>query len=171
MHGRNGAGKTTLVDAVIAKATGTTPAVQKFGGHIMVESEIKIGLYEQEIDEKYLPMTLRDAVEASLRDKDLPVNDQKVSQLLGNYLFNPNGDGAMLVSQLSGGQKARFQLIRMLLADPHILILDEPTNHLDLPSIEELENALAGYKGAIIYISHDSYFARKLGGETVPIGS
>lgn len=170
LHGRNGAGKTTLVDAIIAKATGTAPAAQKFSGHVMVENEIKIGLYEQEIDEKYLPMTLRDAVEASLRDKDLPVNDQKVSQLLGNYLFNPAGDGAMLVSQLSGGQKARFQLIRMLLADPHILILDEPTNHLDLPSIEELENALAGYKGAIIYISHDSYFARKLGGETVPIG-
>jgi ATPase subunit of ABC transporter with duplicated ATPase domains len=59
----------------------------------------------------------------------------------------------------------------MLLSDPHVLILDEPTNHLDLPSIEELEQALSAYKGAIIYISHDSYFAKKLGGETVAIGS
>ena len=72
---------------------------------------------------------------------------------------------------LSGGQKARFQLIAMLANDPQILILDEPTNHLDLPSIEELEEALAAYHGAIIYISHDSYFADKIGGETLAIGS
>jgi len=79
-------------------------------------------------------------------------------------------DGDMLVKRLSGGQKARFQLIRMLINDPQILILDEPTNHLDLPSIEELENALIAYHGAVIYISHDSYFAGKLGGKTIPIG-
>jgi ATPase subunit of ABC transporter with duplicated ATPase domains len=55
--------------------------------------------------------------------------------------------------------------------DPQVLIIDEPTNHLDLPSIEELENALIGYHGAVIYISHDSFFARKLGGQTITIGN
>jgi ATPase subunit of ABC transporter with duplicated ATPase domains len=97
------------------------------------------------------------------------IGETKVKQLLGDYLFNPNTDGDVPLSRLSGGQKARFQLMNMLAGNPQILILDEPTNHLDLPSIEELEDALADYKGAIIYISHDSYFARNLGGETTHI--
>ena len=75
----------------------------------------------------------------------------------------------MPVELLSGGQKARLQLISMLANDPQILILDEPTNHLDLPSIEELENSLMQYKGAVIYISHDSFFAAKLAGETISL--
>jgi ATPase subunit of ABC transporter with duplicated ATPase domains len=59
----------------------------------------------------------------------------------------------------------------MLAGDPNLLILDEPTNHLDLPSIEELETALKNYQGAIIYISHDSYFVSKLGGNEVKIAA
>ncbi len=59
----------------------------------------------------------------------------------------------------------------MLVDDPQVLILDEPTNHLDLPSIEELENAMKDYHGAIIYISHDSFFAKKMGGETIIINN
>jgi ATPase subunit of ABC transporter with duplicated ATPase domains len=171
LHGRNGAGKTTLVDAIIAEATGRTAPSQRFAGTIATEREMTVGHYEQEIDEKYLEMSLHDAIEQVLRDKDLPVNEQHIQRLLGNYLFNPATDGAMPVSQLSGGQKARFQLIRMLANDPILLVLDEPTNHLDLPSIEELERAMTTYHGAVIYISHDSYFAKKLGGETVAIGS
>jgi ATPase subunit of ABC transporter with duplicated ATPase domains len=83
---------------------------------------------------------------------------------MGNYLFNPYEDGRTLVADLSGGQKARLQIIQMLAGDPNVLILDEPTNHLDLPSIEELENALREYHGALLYISHDSYLAKNLGG-------
>ena len=75
----------------------------------------------------------------------------------------------MPIERLSGGQKARFQLIKMLCAGPNLLILDEPTNHLDLPSIEELEKALGRYTGAVLYISHDSYFTRGVGGEVVEI--
>ena len=116
-------------------------------------------------------MALKDAITISYQEKDVPVNEQKVQQLLGEYLFDPISDGAMLVGNLSGGQKARLQLIRMLSAQPSILLLDEPTNHLDLPSIEELEDALAHYHGAVIYISHDSFFAKQIGGETVQIGS
>ena len=77
----------------------------------------------------------------------------------------------MPLARLSGGQKARFQIISMLANEPQLLILDEPTNHLDLPSIEELETALERYTGAILYVSHDNYFRQKLGGEVVQIGA
>jgi len=170
LHGRNGAGKTTLVQAIMSQAQGTPLLSQYFAGKIHLEKELRIGLYEQEISQKYLSLTLSGAVEQILRDKNLPVNPQHIKQLLGDYLFNPAADGDMPVMKLSGGQKARLQLIAMLASDPQILIIDEPTNHLDLPSIEELENALMQYHGAIIYISHDSFFVSKLGGEIVQVG-
>lgn len=171
LHGRNGAGKTTLVNAIMSKVNDVPMESKLFSGNIAVAKELALGFYEQEIDSKYLDLTLRAAIEQSFRDKDLPVNEQRVKQLLGEYLFNPQTDGDVPVNMLSGGQKARFQIIRMLMNNPSILILDEPTNHLDLPSIEELENALSTYQGAVIYISHDSYFAKRVGGGTVVIDS
>ncbi len=170
LHGRNGAGKTTLVNAIMAKVTNTPLTSELLAGTIATEKELQLGQYEQEIDAKYLPMSLRGAIEQSYMERNIPISDQKVKKLLGDYLFNPATDGDTPVSRLSGGQKARFQLIRMLCNDPIILILDEPTNHLDLPSIEELENAMTSYHGAVIYISHDSFFADKLGGDTIQIG-
>ena len=171
LHGRNGAGKSTIVKAIMAAVNETAATSTCFAGTIEVESALKIGLYEQEINPRYLKMSLAKALEEILRDKGLPINDQKVKQLMSDYLFNPMSDGPILVEQLSGGQKARVQLISMLCNSPQILILDEPTNHLDLPSIEELENAMKDYRGAIIYISHDSFFAKKFGGETITINS
>jgi ATP-binding cassette subfamily F protein 3 len=169
LHGRNGAGKTTLVGAIIAKAHDQEAASMRYGGSIAVEKQLGIGVYEQEIDPKYLDMTLSGAIEHAFRSKDILISDQNIKQLLGDYLFNPATDGEAPMQQLSGGQKARFQLMNMLAGDPQILILDEPTNHLDLPSIEELEDALSQYHGAIIYISHDSYFAHNIGGKTIEI--
>lgn len=170
LHGRNGAGKTTLVQAILARVNESPLKCEHFNGSIAVEKAINIGVYEQEINPKYLSLTLHDALEEVLREKKLQISEQRIKQFLSDYLFNPATDGNMPVSLLSGGQKARLQLISMLANDPHVLILDEPTNHLDLPSIEELESALAQYQGAIIYISHDSFFATKLEGETVTLG-
>jgi ATPase subunit of ABC transporter with duplicated ATPase domains len=98
----------------------------------------------------------------------LAISEQKVRQLMGDYLFT-EADQSVLVRNLSGGQKARLQIIAMLAGEPNLLVLDEPTAHLDLPSIEELEGALARYRGAILYISHDGYFRRRLGGVVVEI--
>ncbi len=170
LHGRNGSGKTTLVSAIMAEAENKKVTSKRLSGQINIENGLRIGHYEQEIAARYLKLSLSEALENVLRDKGLPISAQHIKQLLGDYLFNPVVDGDMPIERLSGGQKARLQIISMLIDDPQILILDEPTNHLDLPSIEELENALIRYHGAIIYISHDSFLASKLGGATIGIG-
>ncbi len=169
LKGRNGVGKSTLVKSILATAGTSKLGCTIYGGAIVLDTKIKIGVYEQEIDPRYLTMALGQAVMTAYRDNDVAVNDQKVRQILSDYLFDPQGDGQMPIERLSGGQKARFQLIKMLCAGPNLLILDEPTNHLDLPSIEELEKALGRYTGAVLYISHDSYFTRGVGGEVVEI--
>lgn len=170
LHGRNGAGKTTLVKAILAQASGYKAESQVLAGNIITEKELKIGNYEQEISPKLLATTLAEAIEQVYLAKDVKINDQKIKQLLSDYLFNPATDGAMPLKLLSGGQKARFQLISMLANDPMVLILDEPTNHLDLPSIEEMEQALGQYHGAILYISHDTYFVNNIGGTEIKVG-
>ena len=165
LRGRNGVGKSTLLKAILGLAG---PKI--FAGEAHLDSQIRIGIYEQEEGGQYAGLTLKAAIEQIYLKRDLPISDTKIRQLLSNYLFT-EGDGNMLVDNLSGGQKARLQIIRMLANNPDLIILDEPTSHLDLPSIEELEQALAGYAGAIIYISHDNYFRRKLGGTVLQVGA
>lgn len=168
-RGRNGAGKTTLINALLAVAYGNQPTTLQ-SGRIKVEPHLHIGIYEQEISDEYFHLPLEQAIEQLHLDRDVAVNEQKVRMLLSNYLFDPIEDARIPLSQLSGGQKARFQLIAMLINDPQLLVLDEPTNHLDLPSIEELEAALAKYAGAVIYVSHDTHFRQSLPAEVVQVG-
>jgi ATPase subunit of ABC transporter with duplicated ATPase domains len=166
--GRNGVGKTTLVRAIYAAQQGEKPPTM-LHGTIKCDSQLRMNTYEQEIDPRLLPLTLGQAIEQIYDDFDLPVSVEKVMHTLSDYLFDPYGDREHLVSNLSGGQKARLQLIRLFANEPNLLILDEPTNHLDLPSIEELEAALHQYQGSLIYISHDSYLAEHIGGEELTI--
>ncbi len=168
--GRNGAGKTTLVQAIRTAYAGSVPPTLIGRGVIDCATLLRLSVYEQEIGAELLDMPLRSAIEQIFYDKAIPATEQIVMRTMGNYLFDPIGDRDTPVRNLSGGQKARLQLIRLLAGSPNLLILDEPTNHLDLPSIEELENALSSYQGAIIYISHDEYFGRTLGGVELRIG-
>ena len=196
LRGRNGAGKTTLIRALMAnepssaassgrlRKTAQVPpqlvqaltentvqsALLVYSGSLYLDPHIRVGIYEQEIAATYLNLPLARAIEQMYLDRGLKINDTKIRQLMGDYLF-VESDGAVPLASLSGGQKARFQLISMLANEPQLLILDEPTNHLDLPSIEELEAALERYAGAILYVSHDDYFRRKIGGSVVQIGS
>lgn len=140
-----------------------------YSGNFFLDPQVRVGVYEQEIDERYLADPLEVAIEKLYLSRDLPISETKIRQLLADYLFT-EADRMTPLARLSGGQKARFQIIAMLANDPQLLILDEPTNHLDLPSIEELETALAKYSGAILYVSHDNYFRQEIGGEVVQIG-
>lgn len=164
-RGRNGAGKTTLIKAILSD-----PSVTHFAGELTLDKQVRYGIYEQEVSPTYFDLPLEGAIEKMYLDRGLPITITKIRALMNDYLFT-EGDGKIPVKRLSGGQKARFQLIAMLANDPQLLILDEPTNHLDLPSIEELETALGRYSGAVIYVSHDGYFRDKLKGETLLIGS
>ncbi len=164
-RGRNGAGKTTLIKAILGD-----PVVKQFDGELTVDSQIRIGIYEQEVSDTYFTLPLEEAIEKMYLSRGLPISTTKIRSIMSDYLFN-EGDGKIPIKNLSGGQKARFQLITMLANDPQLLILDEPTNHLDLPSIEELETALGKYSGAVIYVSHDGYFRNKLPSEVVKIGA
>ena len=197
LRGRNGAGKTTLIKALLmppkAQSTllhadlthpersdrharrkngsvETERGIQLFSGDISLDSHVRIGIYEQEVSPTYFNLPLESAIEQMYLDRNLPISTTKIRGLMSDYLFT-EGDGKVPLSRLSGGQKARFQLIAMLANDPQLLILDEPTNHLDLPSIEELETALGKYAGAVLYVSHDGYFRDALGGEVVHVGS
>lgn len=168
LRGRNGAGKTTLVKTLLKTVANEAFSAKVFDGTIDVDKKIRVGVYEQETATGMLEKTLAEAIEYIFLSRGLKVGDTKVRQLMADYLFT-QGDANIPVSQLSGGQKARLQLIDMLADSPSLLVLDEPTNHLDLPSIEELEQALQNYSGAILYISHDTHFRKQLGGEVVQL--
>lgn len=169
IKGRNGAGKTTIVQTILSLAKQEVPSAKHMTGEIKLGTSLRIGEYEQEINEKYLFMSLEEAVLLYYSEMGIPIEDRQVKSLLARYLFDPIIDGRQKIINLSGGQKARFQLMKMFAAKPNLLILDEPTNHLDLPSIEELEKALATFRGGILYISHDTYFINQMGGEVIEI--
>lgn len=166
LRGRNGAGKSTIIKALLQ----SSKDIVLYDGELTLDPHARVGIYEQEVSQVYFKMTLHDAIERVYLDKDLSVGETKIRQLMSDYLFTES-DGHIPVAKLSGGQKARLQVIAMLANEPQLLILDEPTNHLDLPSIEELETALGKYSGAVLYVSHDDYFRRAMGGDVVQIGT
>ena len=182
IRGRNGAGKTTLIKALLGGTKffdsvslssmsdrTSTGGIVQFAGEILLDKHVRIGVYEQEVSSTYFDLPLEAAIERMYLDRSLSISTTKIRSLMSDYLFTEN-DGKTPILHLSGGQKARFQLIAMLSNNPQLLILDEPTNHLDLPSIEELEIALKKYSGAIIYVSHDGYFRHAIDGDVLNIG-
>lgn len=169
IKGRNGAGKSTLVKTLIALSEKQPPTANLLDGEITFGNDLRIGEYQQEIDGKYLSLPLVEAIRVIHEEKKVAIDERKVYSLLAQYLFDTKLEAHQKIANLSGGQKARFQLIKMFIGEPNLLILDEPTNHLDLPSIEELETMLEDFPGAILYISHDTYFINRLGGDAIQL--
>ena len=158
IFGRNGVGKTSLIKTIFGAEN---EKAEIYDGDIFLDETARIGIYSQEIGSEFFEMNLKDAIEKIYLDQNISITEEKIYRILHQYLFSTE-DFETPISELSGGQKARFQLIKMLSNDPQILILDEPTSHLDLPSIEGLERALKNYSGAIIFVSHDDYFRKAL---------
>ena len=158
IFGRNGVGKTSLIKTIFGAEN---EKAEIYDGEIFLDETARIGVYSQEISSEFFEMNLKDAIEKIYLDQNISITEEKIYRILHQYLFSVE-DFETPIRELSGGQKARFQLIKMLSDEPQILILDEPTSHLDLPSIEELERALKNYSGAIIFVSHDDYFRKAM---------
>ena len=156
IFGRNGVGKTSLIKTIFGAKN---EKAEIYDGKTFLDETARVGIYSQEISSDFFEMNLKDAIEKIYLDQNISITEEKIYRILHQYLFSTE-DFETPIRELSGGQKARFQLIKMLSNEPQILILDEPTSHLDLPSIEELERALKNYSGAIVFVSHDDYFRK-----------
>jgi ATP-binding cassette, subfamily F, member 3 len=155
--GPNGIGKSTLLKTI----QGTLQALE---GDIHYGSNVSIGYYDQE----QAALTSNKRVLNELWD-EYPLKPEKdIRTVLGNFLFT--GDDVLkTVSTLSGGEKARLALAKLMMQKANLLILDEPTNHLDLDSKEILENALVDYPGTILFVSHDRYFINRIATKVIEL--
>ncbi|QST00317.1 ABC-F family ATP-binding cassette domain-containing protein [Pontibacillus sp. ALD_SL1] len=148
--GPNGVGKTTLLKNIIDKLSPS-------GGTIQYGTNLQIGYYDQE----QAQLNSSKTVLHELWDEYPFMDEKDVRTVLGNFLFT--GDDVLKsVNSLSGGEKARIALAKLMLEKSNFLVLDEPTNHLDLDSKEVLESALMDYPGTILFVSHDRYFINRI---------
>ena len=147
--GDNGSGKTTLLKIL----NGLVPADQ---GTFRLGSNVEIGYYDQEHHVLHSEKTLFEEI-----SDDYPyLNNTQIRNVLAAFLFTGE-DVFKRISDLSGGERGRVSLAKLVLSNANFLILDEPTNHLDIMSKEILEDALNGYEGTILYVSHDRYFINR----------
>lgn len=147
--GNNGTGKTTILKII----NGIVPADS---GEIRLGSRVHIGYYDQEHHVLHNEKTLFQ----ELSDTYPGMNNTQIRNVLAAFLFTGE-DVFKLIGDLSGGEKGRVSLAKLMLSEANFLILDEPTNHLDITSKEILENALNHYTGTVLYVSHDRYFINR----------
>ncbi|MBD0347287.1 MAG: ABC-F family ATP-binding cassette domain-containing protein, partial [Coleofasciculus sp. Co-bin14] len=157
--GPNGSGKSTLLHLIMSMEQPTEGTVE-LGKHNVIP-----GYFEQNQAEA---LDLSKTVMQTIHDEVPDWKNEEVRTLLGRFLFS--GETAFKkVEALSGGEKARLALAKMLLRPANLLMLDEPTNHLDIPAKEMLEEAIQNYDGTVILVSHDRYFISKVANKIVEI--
>lgn len=144
--GNNGTGKTTILKII-------NQLLPKDSGKITLGAQVHIGYYDQEHQVLHAEKTIFD----ELQDAYPQMNNTRVRNVLATFLFTGE-DVFKKIADLSGGERGRVSLAKLMLSNANFLILDEPTNHLDITSKEILENALKNYAGTILYVSHDRYF-------------
>jgi len=147
--GDNGTGKSTILKII-------TGSVLPDAGYVRTGSNVTIGYYDQEQQMLDMDKTIFDEIS----DRWPDMTQTRIRNVLASFLFT-NDDVYKYIRDLSGGEKARVSLAKLMLSDANLLILDEPTNHLDIVSKEILESALSSYTGTLLYVSHDRYFINK----------
>ncbi|MGB7537011.1 MAG: ATP-binding cassette domain-containing protein, partial [Anaerolineales bacterium] len=143
--GANGSGKTVLLRCILGEEKLTA-------GEIVLGPSNTLGYYDQEHQSLNLDNTLADEI-----TRHAALTNRELYGMLGRFLFTSD-DAGKRVRNLSGGEKARVQMARLMLQGANFLLLDEPTNHLDLQSAEQLEEALDEFDGTLLIVSHDRYF-------------
>ena len=144
--GDNGTGKTTLLKIL-------NGLIQADEGEFRLGSKVKIAYYDQEHAVLHMEKTLFNEIQDTYPD----MNNTRVRNVLAAFLFTGD-DVYKKVGDLSGGERGRVSLAKLMLSDANFLILDEPTNHLDIQGKEVLEEAIRNYEGTVLYVSHDRYF-------------
>ena len=144
--GNNGTGKTTILKII-------NELLLADGGTIVLGSNVHIGYYDQEHQLLHMEKTIFEEI----ADDYPQLNHTKIRNVLAAFLFT-NDDVFKRIADLSGGERGRVSLAKLMLSDANFLILDEPTNHLDITSKEILESALNQYTGTVFFVSHDRYF-------------
>ena len=147
--GNNGTGKTTILKIINQK-------VEADAGEIKLGSKVRVGYYDQEHQVLDPEKTLFD----ELQDEYPHLDNTAVRNILAAFLFTED-DVYKRIKDISGGERGRVSLAKLMLSEANLLILDEPTNHLDITSKEILENAINHYSGTVLYVSHDRYFINK----------
>ena len=147
--GNNGTGKTTLLKII-------NGLLEADSGEIRLGSKVHIGYYDQEHQVLHMDKTLFEEIQDTYPD----MNNTQIRNTLASFLFTGD-DVFKLIRDLSGGERGRVSLAKLMLSDANFLLLDEPTNHLDITSKEILESALCRYTGTVLYVSHDLYFINR----------
>ena len=147
--GKNGTGKTTILKII-------NSLLDADAGEIKPGAKVQIAYYDQEHQVLHPEKTLFD----ELQDTYPYMDNTEVRNVLAAFLFTGD-DVFKRISELSGGERGRVSLAKLMLSDANLLILDEPTNHLDIVSKEILEDAINAYEGTVLYVSHDRYFINK----------
>lgn len=148
--GDNGTGKSTLLKTIIGE-------LQELGGYKMFGHQIEIGYFDQTL----AALNSSKTVLEELWDEHPELDNTAIRSVLGAFLFSSE-EVFKELNVLSGGEKVRLALAKLMLKGANFLILDEPTNHLDIVSKEALENALMAYDGTILFVSHDRYFIKNI---------
>ncbi|AIS51737.1 ABC transporter ATPase component [Thermoanaerobacter kivui] len=148
--GPNGVGKSSLLKIIAGE-------VHNFEGEIKFGTNVITGYYEQE----FKSLNEQKAVIDEIWDENPYLTQTEVRTLLASFLFRED-DVFKTIDKLSGGEKARLSLLKLILSKANFLLMDEPTNHLDLKAKEVLEEALTDYNGTLLFVSHDRYFIDKI---------
>ncbi|WP_102693761.1 ABC-F family ATP-binding cassette domain-containing protein [Rummeliibacillus pycnus] len=157
--GPNGVGKSTLLKTIVKDKIA-------LAGDIRYGTNVQIGYYDQELAK----LTSNKTVLKELWDEWPLMNEKDIRTVLGRFLFSGE-DVDKIVHDLSGGEKARLSLAKLMLQKSNLLVLDEPTNHLDLDSKEVLENALIDYPGTLLFVSHDRYFINRIATKVIELSN